>query len=91
MKLERSFDELSASESRARESEARLQLALDSAGLGIWDWHVEQDRLVWDDSMFTLYGVHKEDFSGVFDAWTQCIVPEDRDARHPGRDDGAAR
>ena len=78
-KLERSFEELSASESRARESEGRLQLALDSAGLGIWDWHVEQDRLVWDDSMFTLYGVHKEDFSGVFDAWTNCIVPEDRE------------
>ena len=77
-KLERSFDELSASESRARESEGRLQLALDSAGLGIWDWHVEQDRLVWDDSMYTLYGMHKEDFSGAYDAWTKCIVPEDR-------------
>jgi PAS domain S-box-containing protein len=77
-KLERSFDELSASESRARESEARLQVALDSAGLGIWDWHVEQDRLVWDDSMYTLYGIQKEDFSGAYDAWTKCIVPEDR-------------
>ena len=55
----------------------RLQLAVDAAGLGIWDWDVEQDRLVWDDSKYQLYGVRKEEFGGAFDAWSRCIVPED--------------
>ena len=41
--------ELKESEARLRVSEERLQLAIDAAGLGIWDWDVEQDRLVWDD------------------------------------------
>ena len=49
--------ELEESEGRLRESEDRLQLAIDAAGLGIWDWDVQQDRLVWDDSMYRLYGV----------------------------------
>ena len=69
--------ELKESESRLRVSEERLQLAIEAAGLGIWDWDVEQDRLVWDNSMYRLYGVRKEEFSGAFDAWSRCLVPED--------------
>jgi PAS domain S-box-containing protein len=78
-KLEHSFDDLSASESRARQSEDRLQLAIESAGLGIWDWYVDEDRLVWDESMYPLYGVQKEKFSGAYDAWAASIVPEERE------------
>ena len=90
-KLKRSFDdlvgevaarksrerELKESKSRLRSSEERLKLAIDAASLGIWDWDIEQDQLVWDNSMYRLYGVRKEEFSGAFDAWSKCIVPED--------------
>jgi len=69
--------ELEESEARLRVSDNRLQLAIDAAGLGIWDWDVEQDRLVWDDSNYQLYGIRKEEFSGAFDAWSRCLVPED--------------
>ena len=90
-KLKKSFDdllgeistrksreqELKESETRLRLSEERLKLAIDAASLGIWDWDIEQDRLVWDDSMYRLYGVPKEEFSGAFEAWSKCVVPED--------------
>jgi len=69
--------ELEESEARLRLSDNRLQLAIDAAGLGIWDWDVEQDRLVWDDSNYRLYGLRKDEFGGAFDAWTRCLVPED--------------
>ena len=69
--------ELKESEARLGLSEERLKLAIDAASLGIWDWDVERDRLVWDDSMYRLYGVRKEEFGGAFDAWSKCIVPED--------------
>lgn len=69
--------ELKESEARLRLSEERLKLAISAASLGIWDWDVEQDRLVWDDSMYRLYGVPKERFSGAFEAWSQCVLPED--------------
>ena len=74
--LARSFNDMSA---RLKASFERLQLAIDAAGLGIWDWDVAQDRLVWDDSMYRLYGVRKEEFGGAFEAWSQCLVPEDRE------------
>ena len=68
---------LHESETRLRLSEERLKLAIDAAGLGIWDWDVLRDRLVWDDSMYRLYGVRGEEFGGAFDAWSKCVVPED--------------
>jgi PAS domain S-box-containing protein len=69
--------ELKESETRLRLSEERLKLAIDAASLGIWDWDVEQNQLVWDDSMYRLYDARKQEFSGAFDAWSKCLVPED--------------
>jgi PAS domain S-box-containing protein len=69
--------ELEESETRLRASEDRLQIAVEAAELGIWDWDVANDRLVWDDSMYRLYGVRKEEFGGAYDAWSRCLLPED--------------
>jgi PAS domain S-box-containing protein len=69
--------QLQESEARLRTSEQRMQLAVGSAGLAIWDWDVEKDRLVWDDSMYRLYGLRKEEFSGAYEAWVSCLLPED--------------
>ena len=35
-------------------------------------------ELVWDDRMFALYGVKKEDFGGAYDAWLATVDPADR-------------
>lgn len=71
--------ELEQSEARLRLSEERLHLAIEGAGVGIWDWNIEEDRLIWDDSMYRLYGVTREQFSGAYDAWARCLIPEDAD------------
>ncbi len=39
----------------------RLNLASKSAGIGIWDWSVQRDVLLWDNRMYDIYGVRKED------------------------------
>ena len=53
-------------------------LATRAASLGVWDWDVGEDRLVWDDGMYALYGVRREDFDGAYAAWSNAIHPEDR-------------
>jgi len=35
----------------------RLQLAAQAAKLGIWDWDIAQNRLIWDEEMYKIYGV----------------------------------
>lgn len=56
----------------------RLDLATHAARLGIWDWDIVADRLVWDDRMYELYGVRREDFAVAYDAWIGGVHPADR-------------
>jgi PAS domain S-box-containing protein len=69
--------ELEDSEARLRVSENRVQLAVTAANLGIWDWDVQKDYLHWDESMYRLYGVAHDEFTGAYEAWRKCVVPED--------------
>ncbi|MEI6215545.1 MAG: transporter substrate-binding domain-containing protein [Desulfuromonadales bacterium] len=58
----------------------RLQLATSSARLGIWDWNVTENIMVWDDRMFELYGVTRDAFPNSIDAWMNGLHPEDKEA-----------
>jgi PAS domain S-box-containing protein len=59
-------------------SQQRLALATESAGIGIWDWDVVTNQLVWDAQMYALYGLREGQFSGAYDAWQRGLHPEDR-------------
>lgn len=56
----------------------RLLLAARAGHLGIWDWDVPSNKLVWDDRMFELYGIKKEAFAGAYEAWLKAIHPDDQ-------------
>ncbi len=60
------------------DSQQRLTLASESAGIGIWDWDVVTGELIWDTQMYALYGIREEDFSGAYDAWQRGLHPDDR-------------
>lgn len=55
----------------------RLQIATSSAGLGIFDWDIESNELIWDDQMYKIFDVSKEKFSGAFEAWSNTVHPDD--------------
>ena len=77
---ERVEHELNLAKEKADLSAFRMKIANDSAGIGIWEWDVLTDELVWDDRMYDLYGVPKEEFSGAYDAWQSSVHPDDIDA-----------
>ena len=64
-------------EQALRESEQRLALATRFSGVGIWDWDLATDTLVWEDSMFDLYQIRRQDFAGAYAAWHACVHPQD--------------
>ena len=68
-----------ASAAEAESLRTRLALALQSSRIGVWDWDITQDELNWDDRMYELYGVKKEQFAGAYDAWLNGLHPDDRD------------
>ena len=55
----------------------RLSLATQAAGVGVWDWDVKRNVLIWDESMYTLYGLKKEDFSEAYEAWQHSVHPDE--------------
>jgi len=60
-----------------KEKEERLSLALSSNGIGVWDLNLLTSELIWDDSMFKVFDVKREDFSGAYEAWEQTLHPDD--------------
>ncbi|MEK1905736.1 MAG: PAS domain S-box protein [Pseudomonas sp.] len=61
------------------ESRERLTLALESANLGTWDWHIPSGMLYGSARAATLHGLPAEPYHGEFDAFFRC-VPEDDQA-----------
>jgi len=55
----------------------RLKLAVRAGGVGIWDYDVVNHKLIWDDQMYLLYGITRDQFSGVYDAWRTGLHSED--------------
>ena len=62
---------------RLQEISDRLGLATRAAEIGIWDWDVQNNVLLWDDSMRALYGIKREDFHGTYEAWRDALLPQD--------------
>ncbi len=67
-------------EERLEHTLERLDLATSAARLAIWDWDIQTNELVWDDRMYELYGIKREDFGGAYEAWLAGVHPDDRDA-----------
>ncbi|MBI9034581.1 MAG: PAS domain S-box protein [Bacteroidales bacterium] len=55
----------------------RLQLATSAANIGIWELGVTDNSLIWDDAMYSLYGILPETFSGAYEAWEAGLHPDD--------------
>ncbi|HSA87581.1 MAG TPA: PAS domain S-box protein, partial [Nitrospira sp.] len=74
----RDITERKRAEEKVHQLADRLKLATSAAQIGVWDWNILNDELVWDDRMFALYGVKKENFGGAYDAWLSAVYPDDR-------------
>ena len=58
----------------------QTNLALQSSGIGIWKFNIQKNILEWDDSLYELYEVKREDFTGDYEAWEKTVLPEDKEA-----------
>ncbi|BCK87874.1 hypothetical protein MIZ01_1671 [Sideroxyarcus emersonii] len=71
--------DLRAAEIHLREAKERLEAAASAGIVGIWDWDVVNNVLVWDKVMYQLYGLRESDFGGAYEAWSSALHPEDKE------------
>ncbi len=64
-------------EDSLRELSTRLNLAVESANIGIWEWDIPHNILHWDARMHELYDSPPETFSSNYDAWFSRLHPDD--------------
>jgi PAS domain S-box-containing protein len=60
---------------KLRESEARLQLALRASQMGVWEYNVETNDMVWSPECYEIFG--SKDFNGTFESFMTFLHPED--------------
>jgi PAS domain S-box-containing protein len=70
-------------ENALRESEHRLALAQEGAGLGVWDWDLATNEIHWSPQMFGVLGLDPEhNAADPYGAWLRVLHPQDREAAH---------
>jgi two-component sensor histidine kinase/PAS domain-containing protein len=61
-----------------RESEIKTHLATETAGIGLWQWHIPSGQVTWDKAMFDLYGIPPTTDGLVkYEDYIASVHPED--------------
>ncbi len=60
-----------------RQSTERFQLATEASGVGVWDYDLVTNALVWNDAMYAIYGIDRAAVSSLYRAWHNSVLPED--------------
>lgn len=73
----RDITERREAEERTATLSRQLQMATEGAGIGIWRWVAEDERLYWDDLIYRQYGADRETFPNPYKVWAICMQQED--------------
>lgn len=73
-----------AERTRAQEllllSEQRLEVATMAAGLGIWDWDLQTNKVYYNDVWKTMLGYRQDELPDVFDTFDRLLHPDEKEA-----------
>lgn len=56
----------------------RVELALRSSNIGVWEFDLQANNLVWDEQMYRLYGAKPGELGDAFATWKALLHPEDK-------------
>ncbi len=66
----------SEAEEELRQLTYRLELAVESASMGIWDWEIPKNITTWNDKLFEIYGLPKQ-VPMPYEDWASAVHPDD--------------
>jgi len=72
------IDSRHAAEEQLRANKERTRLATEATEVGIWEWNVRTNAILWDAQMFRLYGIPPTADGFVqYGDWSGAVLPED--------------
>ncbi|WP_017302932.1 PAS domain-containing protein [Spirulina subsalsa] len=67
-------------ETAIKDSQLRLQLALESSNIGLWDWNLQTNEVLFDNQWKRLLGYTEHEFETHVSEWASRVHPEDLEA-----------
>lgn len=86
----RNIDDRKSQEQEIERLKERLELAIDGANLGVWDWDMTTDEVQFNDNWATMLGYDPEAIDSHLDEWEKRVHPDDMDAVEAALDDHLA-
>ena len=62
----------------------KMQLALEAANEGVWEWDLATDEVQYDDRYFEMLGFQREDLANADNIWAYLIHPDDIEKYNEG-------
>lgn len=78
LSIRHQFENIELLENQKRANE-QLALAQRAAQAGIWEWVVANDRMIWTEELYLLFGLDPQTATASFDSWRNIIHPADRE------------
>lgn len=63
-----------------RHSDELLRLATRAGKVGLWEWDIARNVVVWTESLYPMHGISKEAFQHTREGFEGLVHPGDRDA-----------
>lgn len=76
------ISERKIAESALRQSEARLELAMLGAEIGLWDWDIQTGAVTFSQRWESVLGYAQEELKPCYEAWEALIHPDDLPGVH---------
>ncbi len=67
-------------EEELKQSRSYLIDAQSIAKIGHWEWDIAQDKLIWSDEIYKIFGYEPQEFNATYDAFFNTIHPDDKEA-----------
>ncbi len=74
---EQHTDALQQREDQLQALSHRLEIALQTSRIGVWEYHVDDGKLIWDDRMRDLYDIDLDKEACTYEDWERALHPDD--------------
>ena len=71
------FKKLKVTNIEIKESNERYDIVAKATSDTIWDWKIEDDSIIWNKGIYSVFGYQKEDVGSTSKWWFDRIHPED--------------
>jgi PAS domain S-box-containing protein len=74
----RNITESKQIEAQLLKAQERSTLAQRAGGVGVFDWDIASNRVVWTEELEELYGLARGAFAGTYEAWAEHMTPQEQ-------------